>query len=143
MFNPQIVVSAAETSRIPVLPSFNGDLAKLSYNIKALRQNPQKMDAFIKELNRELKENNANLELVSTKDGRVFVCGNGSTAIEMGKDGNVQLRFVERRFDGSIVVNPGEVVGQDAGQLMKTFGDDAVRGMTRRYDYIKPLRFID
>lgn len=27
--------------------------------------------------------------------------------------------------------------------LTKTFGDDAVRSMTRRYDYIKPLRIID
>lgn len=107
----------------------DGNIGKLAETLKSMP--PERAKAFIKELNKELKEHHAGIELSATGDGRIFVYEkSGQTAIQVNRDGTTQLKPIRHNYDGSIVVEPGEIINKDAEEVMKGISDAAVRGIT-------------
>jgi len=107
----------------------DGNVGKLAETLKSMPL--ERAKAFIKELNKELKEHHAGVELSATGDGRIFVYEkSGQTAIQVNRDGTTQLKPIRHNYDGSIVVEPGEIINKDAEEVMKGISDAAVRGIT-------------
>jgi|AGTN01.3.fsa_nt_gi hypothetical protein len=122
----------------------DGNIGKLAETLKNMP--PERAKAFIKELNKELKAHNAGVELSATGDGRVFVYEtSGQTAIQINRDGTTTVKPIKHNYDGSIVVEPGEIINKDAEEVMKGISDTAVRGITGGNRIIwseKPVPFI-
>lgn len=107
----------------------DGNIGKLAETLKNMP--PERAKAFVKELNKELKAHHAGVELSATGDGRVFVYEtSGQTAIQINRDGTTTLKPIRHNYDGSIVVEPGEIINKDPEEVMKGISDSAVRGIT-------------
>lgn len=121
----------------------DGDVNAFAKAVQALKNQPEKLKAFVKEIEKSLKETDANTHIAVSKDGKVLLYQNfGSTAVEVGTDGSVGVRPISARLDGSAVLEPGEVLNKEPGDCMKDISEDMVRNVTRpfRFDnYIKPL----
>ncbi len=124
----------------------DGDINALSKSVQALKNQPEKLKAFVKEIEKNLKETNADSHIALSKDGKVLLYSSfGSTAVEVGADGSVGVRPISSRGDGSAVLMPGEVLNKEPGDCLKEISDEAVENMTRTYRYkldnfIKPMQ---
>lgn len=127
--SPLITEADAKTLKSMQEAIVDGNVGKLAETLKNMP--PERAKAFIKELNKELKSHNANVELSATSDGRVFVYEtSGQTAIQINRDGTTTVKPIKHNYDGSSVVEPGEIINKDADEVMKGISDTAVRGMT-------------
>lgn len=121
----------------------DGDVNAFAKSVQALKDQPEKLKAFVKELEKNLKETDANTHVAVSKDGKVLLYqGFGSTAVEVGTDGSIGVRPISARLDGSAVLEPGEVLNKEPGDCMKDISEEMVRNMTRPFridNYIKPL----
>ncbi len=117
----------------------DGNLDGMKKALGSLADDPAKMDKFIKELNSELSKSGANVELAKDSQGNVLIYDRyGNTAVSINpKTGDTTLRAVERQGDGSVVLKPGEIINRQAGDVMKSIGDNATREMTEPR-YYKP-----
>ncbi|MCA9800621.1 MAG: hypothetical protein KC777_01480 [Cyanobacteria bacterium HKST-UBA02] len=126
----------------------DGNLESFQKLVGSLKDNPEKLAAMIKELNNGLDkaEWSGGVNVQQDSNGNVLLYKqNGNTAIEINPStGATVLRPVEPRFDGTAVVQPGEVIGADAGKVMHDIGNEAVESMTpRKYDILKPGKPFD
>lgn len=119
-----------------------GDLKSLSKAFEHLKDDPAKLKAFLKQLNENFDDHNAGLKFAMAKDGSVLMYdkNGGQTAIQM-KGGEVSLRPIKQNWDGTVVLQPGEVIGKDASEVMNDLRDKAVRRINNDFDYggIRPL----
>lgn len=112
----------------------SGDHAKVAAAIKDIQEkHPEMLKDAIKEMNRQFKENNAGVEMALTADGKVLLYKNdpfdmsgNKTALQIDpKDGSVGARPIKVRDDGSVVVEPGEIVNADLDKIAKGIGNTA------------------
>lgn len=110
----------------------NGDVDALSKAIQTFNNQPEKLKAFMKEVEKNLKAEGADGHVAVSKEGKVLLYSSyGSTAVELGTDGSVGVRPVSTRMDGSAVLEPGEVLNKEPKDCMKDVCDSIVGGMTR------------
>lgn len=105
----------------------SGDKEKLSKAVQELGKDPAKLDAYIKEMNKNLQNNGSDTRMAVNKDGKVVVYGSGDQGVEIDpKTGKSSVFRVERDFKGN-VTQGGEVLNADAGKALKAIGDDTTR----------------
>lgn len=110
----------------------DGDIDGLSKAIQTFKGQPEKLKAFMKEVEKNLKAQGADGHVAVSKDGKVlFYSSYGSTAVELGTDGSVGVRPISMRGDGSAVLEPGEVLNKEPKDCMKEVSEAVVDGMTR------------
>lgn len=116
----------------------DGDIDGLSKAIQTFKGQPEKLKAFMKEVEKNLKAQGADGHVAISKDGKVlFYSSYGSTAVELGTDGSVGVRPISTRADGSAVLEPGEVLNKEPKDCMKEVSEAIVDGMTRpKFDQI-------
>lgn len=107
----------------------DGDFKKFGDTLKGMR--PEERSKFAKELNRQLKEHSAGVNLTEGKDGSLILHKNdGGTAIQFNKDGTTTLKTMEKNIDGGLNLSPGEVINQKPEEAMKSIGETAVNNLT-------------
>ncbi|MGD9681267.1 MAG: hypothetical protein AB7W16_08785 [Candidatus Obscuribacterales bacterium] len=110
----------------------DGNLESFQKLVGSLKDNPEKLAAMIKELNNGLDKGlwgGAHVQQDS-KGNVLLYKENGNTAIEINPStGETVLRPMEPRFDGTAVIQPGEVVGADAGKIMRDIGNEATESL--------------
>lgn len=117
----------------------DGDVNAFAKAVQSLKDQPEKLKAFMKEVEKNLKGTDSGTHVAVSKDGKVLLYQNyGSTAVEVGTDGSIGVRPVSTRSDGSAVLEPGEVLGKEPADCMKDISEDMVRNMTSR-----PIRYFD
>lgn len=110
----------------------NGDMDALSKAIQTFKNQPDKLKAFMKEVEKTLTAEGADGHVAVSKEGKVLLYGShGSTAVEFGTDGSVGVRPVSTRMDGAAVLEPGEVLNKEPKDCMKDVCDSIVNAMTR------------
>lgn len=127
----------------------DGNLESFQKLVGSLKDNPEKLAAMIKELNSGLDraEWSGGVNVQQDSNGNVLLYKqNGNTAIEINPStGATVLRPVEPRFDGTAVVQPGEVIGADAGKVMRDIGNEATESLMPhkigKIPFDKPLPF--
>jgi len=111
----------------------DGNLESFQKLVGSLKDNPEKLAAMIKELNSGLDraEWSGGVNVQQDSKGNVLLYKqNGNTAIEINPStGATVLRPVEPRFDGTAVIQPGEVIGADAGKVMRDIGNEATESL--------------
>lgn len=123
----------------------DGNLESFQKLVGSLKDNPEKLAAMIKELNNGLDraEWGGGVNVQQDSKGNVLLYKqNGDTAIEINpQTGQTTLRPVEPRFDGTAVIQPGEVIGADAGKVMRDIGNEATESlMPQKFGDLKPLK---
>lgn len=112
----------------------DGDMAKFQEAVKALGNDPEKLEKMVKEVNDQLNRNEkfGGVELSMDSKGNVLLYGEkGNTAVSVNpKTGEATLRAVEQQADGSVVLKDGEIINRKAGEVMKDLGDQATRSIT-------------
>ncbi|MDR3617381.1 MAG: hypothetical protein P4L53_27745 [Candidatus Obscuribacterales bacterium] len=112
----------------------SGDTAKVAEAIKDIQaKHPEMLKDAIKEMNRQFKENNAGVEMALTGDGKVLLykndpldMGDNKSALQIDpKDGSVSARPIKVRDDGTVVLEPGEIVNADVDKIAKGIGNTA------------------
>lgn len=106
----------------------DGDLSGLERDISQFRGDPAALKAFVKELDKNLAESHAGVSLAVSSDGNVLVYKNfGSAAVEISPwTGGQKIRPIKNSFDGTVILEPGEVLNKDARDLMQEIGNHAV-----------------
>jgi hypothetical protein len=111
----------------------DGDAAKFGEVLKGLSGDPKELAKYIKVLNDNLNKNEmfGGVELSQDGKGNVLLYSEkGNTALSFDpKTGEASLKAIERQDDGSILLKPGEIINRKADEVMKGFGDQAVRSM--------------
>lgn len=118
-----------------------GDVKSLAKTFDYLKDDPAKLKAFLKQLNENFDDHHAGVKFAMARDGRVlmFDKNGGETAIQM-KNGEVSLRPIKQNWDGTVVLQPGEVIGKEPHEVAKELRDQAVRRINGdQFDLIKPL----
>jgi hypothetical protein len=112
----------------------SGDTAKVAEAIKDIKEkHPEMLKDAIKEMNRQFKENNAGVEMAVTGDGKVLLYKNDPLDLSGNKsalqidpnDGSVAARPIKVRDDGTVVLEPGEIVNADIDKIAKGIGNTA------------------
>jgi hypothetical protein len=112
----------------------SGDTKKVAEALKDIQEkHPEMLKDAIKELNRQFKENNAGIEMAVTGDGKVLIYKNdpldmsdNKSALQIDpKDGSVSARPIKVRDDGTVVLEPGEIVNADVDKIAKGIGNTA------------------
>jgi hypothetical protein len=112
----------------------SGDTSKVAEALKDIQaKHPEMLKDAIKELNRQFKENNAGVEMAVTADGKVLLykndpldMGDNKSALQIDpKDGSVSARPIKVRDDGTVVLQPGEIVNADTDKIAKGIGNTA------------------
>lgn len=119
----------------------DGNLDGMKKALNALSDDPARLAKFLKEFNTQLSKSGAGVELSQDGAGNVLIYDKfgGNTAVSINpKTGDTTLRAIERQNDGSVVLKPGEIINRQAGDVMKSLGDEATRNMTQ-INYIKPM----
>lgn len=105
----------------------SGDKEKLAKTVQELGKDPAKLDAYIKEMNKNLEKNGSDTRMAVNKDGKVVVYGSGDQGVEVDpKTGKTSVFRVERDFKGN-VTQGGEVLNGNVGKALKNIGDDTTR----------------
>jgi len=112
----------------------DGDLNALKKSLATLANDadPEKLGKFIKAVNDQFAKKGFNgVELSQDGKGNVLVYQkDGSTAISINpKTGDTTLRAIERQFDGSVVIKPGEIINRQPGDVMKSVSEEATRAV--------------
>lgn len=123
----------------------DGNLDKLKASLGSLSGNPDRMDAFIKEINANLKREGSTVELTNDGKGNVLVYDQwGNTAVSINaKTGETTLRAIERQNDGSILLKPGEIINRKPAEVMKNLGDEATRSITGMNHRFYKYQYLD
>ncbi|MBZ0186336.1 MAG: hypothetical protein K8F91_08825 [Candidatus Obscuribacterales bacterium] len=121
----------------------DGDLKGFQAAVLSLKDNPEKLQVLIKELNQGLdrSEMGQGADVRMDSKGNVLLYeGNGNTAIEINpKTGAVTLQPIEARFDGTVVLQPGEVLGADPDKVMREIGNTVTDSIfPHKYRHGKP-----
>jgi hypothetical protein len=112
----------------------SGDTKKVAEALKDIQEkHPEMLKDAVKELNRQFKENNAGVEMAVTADGKVLLykndpldMGDNKSALQIDpKDGSVSARPIKVRDDGTVVLQPGEIVNADTDKIAKGIGNTA------------------
>lgn len=105
----------------------SGDIEKLAKTVQELGDDPAKLDAYIKELNKDLEKNGSDTRMAVNKDGKVVVYGSGDRGVEVDpKTGKTSIFKVERDLTGD-VTQGGEVLNADARKTWKDISGDTTR----------------
>lgn len=108
--------------------------AVLEGNSKALAEalsqvkDPERLKKFVEELNHNFKEANAGVSLAVDGKGHVIAYkDNGKSAVDIDpKTGAMSVRPISVAFDGTVTLEPGEVLNGNPEKLLKSLGNTAV-----------------
>lgn len=105
-----------------------GDTKALGELVKSLADNPERLAALSGAIQDNLKKIGANTQLDLGPDNSLLMYRDGAShAVQIGKDGNAQVRAIEHHRDGSLdILNDRTVVRPTAGDLARSIGDSAV-----------------
>lgn len=106
-----------------------GDLNGLTKAIQQLGDDPAQVKAYVQELNRMFKDMGADVSLAVSQDGHVLMYNkNGQSAIDIDPaTGNTVERPISVGLDGTVTLQPGEVLNGDCSGLAKQIGNGAIR----------------
>ncbi len=110
----------------------NGDQKALADAIKIASKDPKKLQALLVEVDKIMEEKGCSTRLDLTSDGKVLVSSSAnSTALALDPaSGRFEAKAVEHMFDGSVRVEPGELLHVDKNKVFKDMADSAVRAIT-------------
>ncbi|HEY9788966.1 MAG TPA: hypothetical protein V6D22_01120 [Candidatus Obscuribacterales bacterium] len=109
----------------------DGDTKGFGQAIAKFKDNPEKLKAYLDEMNKNLKQSGSDTRADVDSKGNVILHNGGDTGVVFGADGKAAVHEIKHRPDGSVVVG-GEVVGgEGADAVMKRIGDSAVTDITR------------
>lgn len=115
----------------------DGDVNALSKAVQSFKGQPEKLKAFMNEVEKSLKREGASAHVAVSKEGKVLLYENhGSTAVELGADGSVGVRPISTKFDGTAVLEPGEVLNKEPADCMKEVGDAVARSLAHKKNAI-------
>ena len=116
----------------------SGDAKELGEALHDIEsKHPELMKNVVKELNRELKDTNAGVEFGVTAENKILLYKNdpldtthNNSALQFDPaDGSAVVRPVQIREDGSVLIQPGELVNADLDAIAKNIGNGAVCGI--------------
>lgn len=111
--------------------------AVLEGNSKALAEalsqvkDPERLKKFVEELNHNFKEANAGVSLAVDGKGHVLAYkDNGNTAVDIDPStGAMTTRPISVAFDGTVTLEPGEILNGNPEKLLKKLGNTAVENI--------------
>lgn len=108
----------------------NGDLAAFERQIKSLAGKPELLEKFVEELDKQLKT--AGVRVALSDEGKVLIYKEGGThCLEISPSGErTRIRPISHKHDGTVVMEPGTVIGKKAGDVLKDIGSHAVNDLT-------------
>jgi hypothetical protein len=117
-----------------------GDAKGLANALSHLKDDPQRMEKFIEEMNHNFKEVGAGVSMAVDSRGNVLVYKNhGKVAVEIDPDsGNMRERPISVDFDGNVILQPGEVLNSDPARELKNIGNSAVRNINEPFFHFDP-----
>lgn len=106
----------------------NGDTAALGQMLAALKDNPEKLAALTKAIQDNLQKQGSSTRLEMTPDGNLLMFQKGARhAVQIGADGNAQVKAIEHGPNGSLeVLNDRTVVRPLPADLAKRIADQSV-----------------
>jgi len=115
----------------------NGDSKAFGEALKKAGGDPAKLKALVDEVDKMFEAQGASTRLDVTADGKVLVSDTGkSTALSFDPaTGKVEPKSVEHNWDGSILVNPGELLHVDTDKTFHQIGDDATNGVNGKINW--------
>jgi hypothetical protein len=111
----------------------DGDPQKLAQDLQDFKKNhPDSYQVLMLELERELKLTGAGIGVALDSQGNTLLYKNdGKSAISINPDtGAVSERPISVAADGTVTLQPGEILNGDTGTLAKDIGDGAARNLT-------------
>lgn len=123
------LVSEADRNAVQGISNalLDGNPKALSDALSAIKD-PEQRKKYIEELNHNLKEANAGISLAVDSKGRVLVYKeNGKSAVEFDpKTGEMSVRPISVSADGTVVLQPGEVLNGNPSKVLSDIAQTAV-----------------
>lgn len=131
--------SDRQTLRTMADAIMSGSTEAFQKSIMSFKGDRERLAKFVAELDDNFRELNADIRLTMAKDGSVLLYKeSGQTCVSIAPgDGSITLRPIRTRFDGTAVLEPGEVVGANADKVMKDIGNEAVMSILNPFDFHK------
>lgn len=109
----------------------DGNATEFDKLVKGFKGKPEELAKFVEEIEKNLKEAGAGVHLAVSGEGKVIVYKDKTgTAVEFSPEGGTpKLRPVSTKFDGTVVLEPGEVLGKKAEDVMKGIGNAAINNI--------------
>ena len=121
----------------------DGDLKAFAEGLKGMK--PEQLKKFVEGLNKQFDkaEVSGGIDLQLDSSGNVLLYEeNGYSALSIDpKTGEATVKPIDVRPDGSVVLQPGEVINRDADDVMSGIADEATRSLTRKqFRHFPPIK---
>ncbi len=108
----------------------DGDPKALAEALSSIKD-PERLKKFVEEINHNLKEANAGVSLAVDGKGHVLAYkDNGESAVDIDpKTGATTVRPISVGLDGTVTLEPGEILNGNPQKVLKDVGNTAVRNI--------------
>lgn len=111
----------------------DGNTKELTKALAVLKDDPERMKKFVEEINHDLKEAHAGISMAIDSQGHVLTYkDHGSSAVQIDLNtGASTVRPISVGWDGTVTLQPGEVLNADANKTLQQIADSGVNAINK------------